>query len=62
MITSTMVWTVKAGDRLPVIAAQVYGDPRLWRQIADANGIANPLRFPSQQDLGRLLLVPGERS
>ncbi|HET7863796.1 MAG TPA: hypothetical protein VFL86_05255 [Burkholderiaceae bacterium] len=62
MIASTMVWTVKAGDRLPVIAAQVYGDPRLWRQIADANGIANPLRFPSPQDVGRLLLVPGERS
>ena len=62
MITSTMVWTVKAGDKLPLIAAQVYGDPRLWRPIAEANGIANPLRFPGPQDLGRLLRVPGERS
>jgi nucleoid-associated protein YgaU len=60
--TSTTVWTVKSGDKLPVIAAQVYGDPRSWRPIAEANGIANPLRFPSQQDLGRLLLVPGRSS
>jgi nucleoid-associated protein YgaU len=62
MTTSTLVWTVKAGDRLPLIAAQAYGDPRLWRQIADANGIANPLRFPGPQDLGRRLLVPVERT
>jgi nucleoid-associated protein YgaU len=62
MITSTMVWTVKAGDKLPLIAAQVYGDPRQWRPIAEANNIANPLRFPGPQDLGRLLLVPGEKA
>jgi nucleoid-associated protein YgaU len=62
MITSTTVWTVKSGDTLPVIAAQVYGDPRLWRPIADANGIPNPLRFPGEQDFGRLLLVPAQRS
>ena len=62
MDTATTVWTVKAGHTLPVIAAQVYGDPRLWRPIADANGIANPLRFPDPQDFGRLLLVPGRRS
>jgi nucleoid-associated protein YgaU len=61
MIASIMVWTVKAGDTLPLIAAQAYGDPRLWRPIADANAIANPLRFPAPQDLGRLLLVPGQR-
>ncbi|MBK7954308.1 MAG: LysM peptidoglycan-binding domain-containing protein [Candidatus Accumulibacter sp.] len=62
MITSTTVWTVKSGDTLPMIAAQVYGDPRLWRPIADANGIANPLRFPGQQDFGRLLLVPAQQA
>lgn len=60
MLTTTMVWTVKAGDKLPLIAAQVYGDPTRWRWIADANAIANPLRFPAPQDLGRLLLVPQE--
>jgi nucleoid-associated protein YgaU len=61
MMTSTMVWTVKAGDKLPLIAAKVYGDPRLWRPIAEANGIDNPLRFPTPQDLGRRLLVPGDQ-
>ena len=25
MITTTTVWTVKAGDKLPAIAAKVYG-------------------------------------
>ena len=59
---STTVWTVKAVDKLPVIAAQVYGDPRQWRPIAEANGIANPLGSPSERDLGRLLLVPGRTS
>lgn len=62
MIRSTTVWTVKSGDTLPLIAAQVYGDPRLWRPIADANSIHNPLRFPGQQDYGRLLLVPARKS
>jgi len=62
MIASKTVWTVKSGDNLPVIAAQVYGNPRLWRLIADANGILNPLRFPNQQDFGRLLLIPGQKS
>ena len=62
MIIATTVWTVKSGDKLPVIAARVYGDPRLWRPIADANGIDKPLRFPEQRDFGRLLMVPGLRS
>lgn len=62
MITSTRVWTVKAGDKLTLIAATVYGDARHWRAIAEANNIANPLRFPGPHDLGRLLLIPGERA
>lgn len=61
MITTTTVWTVKTGDKLPTIAAKVYGDPRLWRPIADANAIDNPLRFPRQSDLGRLIVVPGQQ-
>jgi len=53
------VRTVGAGDRLPLIAAEVYGDPRLWRPIAEANGIDDPLRFPDpKKDIGRLLLIP----
>lgn len=61
MATLTTVWTVRIGDKLPSIAAQVYGDARLWRPIADANDIHNPLRFPTNQDVGRLLLVPRQQ-
>ena len=39
----TKTWTVKEGDSLWFIAAQEYGNPALWRHIADANGIDNPL-------------------
>lgn len=33
---------VRAGDRLDLLAAEEYGDPALWRPIADENGIARP--------------------
>ena len=62
MSNSTAVWSVKMGDNLPNIAAKVYGDARLWRLIADANNIDNPLWFPSENDWGRLLIVPRQRS
>jgi hypothetical protein len=39
------VHTVKDGDTLPSIAYEQYGDPTVWRAIADANGIENPLRL-----------------
>jgi nucleoid-associated protein YgaU len=58
VIKSTKVWTVRIGDNLPAIAARTYDDPRQWRLIADANKIDNPLRFPSEEDLGRLLIIP----
>lgn len=50
---------VKIGDTLPVIAADEYGDARLWRLIAEANGLDDPLRFPGEADLGHLLVIPG---
>lgn len=56
------LWNVKSGDSLTLIAAQVYGDPRLWRLIAEANGIDDPLRFPGEEYLNdpeRPLLIPG---
>ena len=56
--SKTKVRSIKAGDRLPLIAAEVYGDPRLWRLIAEANEIDDPLRFPTPQDVGRVILVP----
>jgi nucleoid-associated protein YgaU len=62
MVSSVKVWTVKSGDNLPAISAAVYGDPRLWRLIADANDISNPLKFPDRvTDLGRVLMIPERR-
>ena len=46
---------VREGETLAHIAYEVYGDPRLWRPIATANGInkprfvepGTPLRIPA---------------
>jgi LysM repeat protein len=38
----TKTWTVKEGDSLWFIAAKEYGDPALWKHIAEANKIDNP--------------------
>ena len=40
--TRTKIWRVKQGDTLRLIAAREYGNPDLWRRIADANRIDNP--------------------
>jgi nucleoid-associated protein YgaU len=45
---------VVAGDSLPVIAYREYRDPALWRAIAEANGIDDPMLLPP----GIRLLVP----
>ncbi len=37
------VWRVVAGDRLDLIAAEVYQDAGKWRLIADQNQLDNPL-------------------
>jgi Contractile injection system tube protein/LysM domain len=42
------------GDSLPVLAADAYGRPQAWRQIAAANGIDDPLRLRP----GRRLALP----
>ena len=36
---------VRDGDSLPAIAFETYGDPTVWRVIAEANGIDDPLRL-----------------
>jgi nucleoid-associated protein YgaU len=48
------VHTVVAGDSLPSIAWREYGDPTLWRPIAERNGIDDPMRLPA----GTALLIP----
>lgn len=45
---------VVAGDSLPSIAYEEYGDPSLWRAIAELNGIDDPMCLRS----GSQLLVP----
>jgi nucleoid-associated protein YgaU len=45
---------VAAGDTLHSIAFSEYGQPRLWRGLAAANGIDDPLRLA----IGTTLLVP----
>ena len=37
------VWTVRPGDTIDGIAAAEYGDPTVWRVIADANNLDNPM-------------------
>ena len=39
------VHRVKDGDSLPLIAYRHYGDATQWREIADANGISNPMKL-----------------
>lgn len=60
-MNTVQAWTVKSGDNLPVIAAKVYGNSRLWRNIADVNNIQNPLLFPEKHELGRVLLIPRQQ-
>ncbi|MDI5961167.1 LysM peptidoglycan-binding domain-containing protein [Streptomyces sp. SL13] len=45
---------VVAGDNLPLLAWQEYGDPTAWRAIAEANGIDDPMVLPP----GTELIVP----
>ncbi|GHJ45268.1 peptidase M23 [Catellatospora sp. TT07R-123] len=51
---ATHAHTVIAGDSLPSIAYAAYGDPTRWREIAEANGVDDPLRLAP----GTRLLLP----
>jgi nucleoid-associated protein YgaU len=46
--------TVKIGDTLDRIAAEAYRDPRMWRAIAEANDIDDPLHLTP----GTVLSIP----
>ena len=45
---------MQRGDTLSAIAQQEYGDAGRWRQIAAANGIANPRALQP----GTVLTIP----
>lgn len=47
--------TVVSGDTLSGLAHAYLGDPGRWREIAEANGIDDPLHLPP----GAALLIPG---
>ena len=51
----TKSWIVQRGDTLSRIAANQYGDPSLWRVIADANPGVVSLRRPQP---GQELIIP----
>ena len=51
------VHRVQPGETLDRIAARYYGDSTRWRQIAVANGIADPLALRT----GALLSVPEDQ-
>ncbi len=55
---SRVIRTVREGDRLDIIAFDVYGDATLWPLIADANNITDPIGFPGAADLGRTIAIP----
>ncbi len=45
---------VKRGDTLSSIAAELYGDPALWRVVAQANRLDDPRTL----EIGRRLAIP----
>jgi|SRR5579871_5515989 len=49
--------TVVEGDTLASVAQAEYGDPAIWRALAEANGIDDPMRLRP----GTVLLVPERR-
>ncbi len=53
-LAARTVHTVVAGDSLASIAWREYGDPTMWRAVAEANAIDDPMRLRA----GTALLVP----
>ena len=48
------VHTIREGDTLAAIAYREYGNAALWRQVADVNGIDDPMRLVP----GRSVFLP----
>jgi len=53
-ISGRRVHVVSAGDTLQSVSYLEYGNPTLWRTLAEANGIDDPLRLTP----GTSLLIP----
>ncbi len=53
-LAASDVHLVVAGDTLASVAYRAYGDPALWREIADANDVNDPMRLRP----GMRLLIP----
>jgi nucleoid-associated protein YgaU len=53
-VASLRTHTVVEGDSLQSIAYAEYGNPGLWRAVAEVNGIDDPMRPPT----GASLLLP----
>ena len=49
---------VRESSRLDNLAAQATGSPANWRTIAAANGVEDPLAFPTVQQVGRYFIIP----
>ena len=45
---------VRDGDSIQSVAHTAYGDATLWRRIAEANGIDDPMSLPR----GTVLSIP----
>jgi len=52
--TSGGTYTVRAGDTLSSIAAQLWGDSSLWYKLAEANGLSSDTGLA----VGRTIVVP----
>lgn len=52
------LFEISDNERLGLTAYKALGDRRQWRLIADANGIYDPISFPQQGWIGRMIAIP----
>ena len=56
--SSRKFWTVKAGDRLDLVAYKTLDSVGSWKAIANLNNINDPLLFPGGVEKGRQIVIP----
>jgi hypothetical protein len=56
--SSRKFWTVKAGDRLDLVAYKTLDSVGNWKAIANLNNINDPLLFPRGSEKGRQIVIP----